>query len=231
MKNAERTARTKAALIEAAVQLFGERGYGATSLKAIGERARVSHGVIPFHFGSKEGLLLAVVETLFARFSDAVIAPLLRGRRDWGSRDLEAVMRAQLAFQIEHPEVGRLFQVLMFEAIGPQPELRPYFVEFHERLHGLGCAWVREGVARGALRDDLDVEATVTALLSFFTGLRTHTLLAEGRVDPVRVHEQMLAIVTAGTSLLQTTGRPADATREPPTDPATRGTDADEHGA
>lgn len=199
MRKAEQSARTKEALIEAAVMLFGERGYGGTSLKAIGERAGISHGVIPFHFGSKEGLLLAVVETLFSRFTQAVIAPLLEGSgRDWGSRDLEAVMRAQLRFQIEHPEVGRLFQVLMFEAIGPRPELRPYFVEFHDRIARLGAAWVREGIERGALQDDLDVDATVTGLLSFFTGLRTHTLLAPERFDPVRVHEQMLKIIRAG---------------------------------
>ena len=198
MRKAEQSARTKEALIDAAVVLFGERGYGATSLKAIGERAGISHGVIPFHFGSKEGLLLVVVETLFSRFTQAVIAPLLAGERDWGSRDLEAVMGAQLRFQLENPEVGRLFQVLMFEAIGPRPELRPHFVEFHERIAKLGATWVREGIERGALRADLDVDATVTGLLSFFTGLRTHTLLAPERFDPVRVHEQMLEIIRAG---------------------------------
>lgn len=198
MKKAEQSARTKEALIEAAVVLFGEKGYGATSLKAIGQRAGISHGVIPFHFGSKEGLLLAVVETLFSRFTQAVIAPLFEGQRDWGSGDLEALMRAQLSFQLEHPEVGRLFQVLMFEAIGPRPELRPHFVEFHARMAKLGATWVREGIERGALREDLDVDATVTGLLSFFTGLRTHTLLMPEGFDSVRVHEQMLKVIRAG---------------------------------
>jgi TetR/AcrR family transcriptional regulator, acrAB operon repressor len=199
VRKAEQSARTKEALIDAAVTLFGERGYGATSLKAIGERAGISHGVIPFHFGSKEGLLLAVVEALFARFTEAVIVPLGERERDWGSGDLEALMRAQLGFQIEHPEVGRLFQVLMFEAIGPRPELRPHFLAFQERMRRLGSAWVREGVARGALRTDLDVEATVDVILSFFVGLRTHTLLAPDRVDPTRVHEQMLSFVRAAS--------------------------------
>lgn len=200
MRNAERSARTKRALIEAAVELFAERGYGATSLKAIGERASISHGVIPFHFGSKEGLLLAVVEDLFGRFTDAVISPVMdAGARDYGSRDLGAVMRSMLEFQTANPQVGRLFQVLMFEAIGPTPELRPHFHEFHQRLFALGRAWVQEGVDRGALRADLDVDAAVNGILSFFTGLRTHTLLAPDRVDPVRVHEQMLEIIRRGT--------------------------------
>ncbi|MGE0787367.1 MAG: TetR/AcrR family transcriptional regulator [Sandaracinaceae bacterium] len=198
MQRAARGAKTKQALIDAAIKLFSERGYGATSLKAIAEAAEISHGVIPFHFGSKEGLLLAVVESLFERFTDAVIAPLAEHERDYGSRDLEALMHAMLRFQTEHPEVGRLFQVLMFEAIGPTPELRPHFESFHERLFALGRGWVREGVARGALRQDLDVDAAVQGVLSFFTGLRTYRLLLDDRVDPHRVHEQMLSFIRRG---------------------------------
>ena len=193
---AEQSANTKAALTEAAIALFGEKGYRATSLKAIGERAGISHGSIPFHFGSKEGLLLAVVEVGFRRFSDAVIQPLRGHQRDFGMRDLEALLDAQIRFSEEQPEIGRVFQVLMAEAIGPSPELRPHYRAFHTRIHQLGCDWVREGVARGAFRDDLDVEATVDAVLGYLTGVRLHDLLAG--VDRARIHRQMLSILKGG---------------------------------
>lgn len=198
MSKAEQSARTKAALIEAAVGLFGERGYRATSLKAIGEAAGISHGVIPFHFGSKEGLLLAVVERCFEQFFAAVLAPLVdAGReRDYGIGDLDALLTAQLTFSREHPEVGRVFQVLMAEAIASSPELRPHYRAFNERTHALGVAWVREGQARGALREDLDVDATVHALLSFLTGVRTHHLLTG--LDRRSIHVAMLRILQHG---------------------------------
>lgn len=201
MRKAQQSARTKRALIDAAIALFSERGYRATSLKAIGQRAGISHGVIPFHFGSKEGLLLEVVEACFQAFQTHVMGAASDRERDFGVGDLEAMMSAQRRFADEQPEVGRLFQVLMFEAIGPSPELRPHFRQFQGRLHALGCAWVREGQARGVLRDDLDVEAAVAMLESFLTGLRTRALLiGEEDVSRQRIHEQMLSLLRRGAT-------------------------------
>lgn len=199
MRKAEQSARTKRALIDAAVELFGERGFQATSLKAIGERASISHGVIPFHFGSKDGLLLAVVESCFQEFSDAVLGALDGHDRDFGLGDLGALTDALLAFQRERPHVGRLFQVLMFEALGPNPELAPHFRAFHDRIAQVGRAWLIAGQQRGSIRDDLDVDATVDALLCFFNGVRTHSLLLEG-FDQRRVHDQLSSILARGVS-------------------------------
>jgi hypothetical protein len=88
--------------------------------------------------------------------------------------------------------------VLMFEALGPSPELREHFGAFHERLHALGCAWVRAGVERGSLRVDLDVEASVEMLMSTFTGVRAHSLLMGPRVDRERVYATLLGMLRAG---------------------------------
>ena len=195
-RKAEQSARTKAALIEAGIALFGEGGYRSTSLKAVAERAGTTHGVIPFHFGSKEGLLLAVIETCFGRFFESVLAPLRDRARDYGVGDLGAILDAQIAFADRHPEVSRVFQVLMAEAIGSSPELRPHYRAFQDRTFALGCAWVREGIAAGRLRPDLDVEATVHVILSFLTGVRTHHLLAG--IDRRATHQAMLKILEAG---------------------------------
>lgn len=196
----EQSERTRRALIDAAIVLFGERGYRATPLKAIAEAAGITHGVIPFHFGSKEGLLLAVVERCFEVFREAVLGPLRLCERDYGLGDLEALMDAQIRFGREHPEIGRLFLLLMFEALGPSPELRDHFRAFHERMHALGCEWLRQGAERGSVRRDLDVDAAVDAMLSFFTGVRAHSLLLDdpSGANRERVYDTMLAIFRSG---------------------------------
>ncbi len=184
-------------MIGAATLSFGERGYRASSLKAIGERAGISHGVIPFHFGSKEGLLLAVVDHCFEVFQRSVFGALAGRTRDFSLGDLRAFVEAQLTFQQERPEVGRLFQVLMFEALGPSPELRAHFQSFHARLKTRGAGWIRAGQEAGTIRRELDADATVDMLLCFSTGLRTHSLLLEGEaIDRRHVHEQMLELLT-----------------------------------
>jgi TetR/AcrR family transcriptional regulator, repressor for neighboring sulfatase len=53
-----------AAVLESAADLFAERGPAATSIRDIAARSRVNHGLIHRHFGSKDGLVGAVLDHL-----------------------------------------------------------------------------------------------------------------------------------------------------------------------
>src|SRR6185436_20901192 len=53
-----------AAVLRAAADLFAERGLAATSIRDIAARSRVNHGLIHRHFGSKDGLVAAVLDHL-----------------------------------------------------------------------------------------------------------------------------------------------------------------------
>ncbi|WP_432969759.1 TetR/AcrR family transcriptional regulator [Dactylosporangium sp. CA-233914] len=48
-------------ILDAAEQLFAERGFDRTSFVDISERSGISRGSIPWHFKNKDGLILAVV--------------------------------------------------------------------------------------------------------------------------------------------------------------------------
>lgn len=52
-------------LLDAAEELFLEKGFEGTTVVEIGKRAGISHGSIPWHFGNKAGILYAVVVRLF----------------------------------------------------------------------------------------------------------------------------------------------------------------------
>jgi AcrR family transcriptional regulator len=58
----ERRAETRARLLAAARTVFAQRGYHAASLDLISERAGCTKGALYHHFGSKEGLLLALLD-------------------------------------------------------------------------------------------------------------------------------------------------------------------------
>lgn len=53
-----------AAVLEAAADLFAERGPAATSIRDIAKRSSVNHGLIHRHFGSKDNLVGAVLDHL-----------------------------------------------------------------------------------------------------------------------------------------------------------------------
>ncbi|MFD5321568.1 TetR/AcrR family transcriptional regulator [Streptomyces sp. NPDC127098] len=52
---------TKSRILDAAEELFGDHGYAATTLRAVTEAAGANVAAVNYHFGSKEGLLRAVV--------------------------------------------------------------------------------------------------------------------------------------------------------------------------
>ena len=53
---------TRMCIIEAAGELFAERGYAGTSIRAIVKKAGVFLSAVNYHFGSKEQLLLETLK-------------------------------------------------------------------------------------------------------------------------------------------------------------------------
>jgi len=51
----------RAAILEAALAAFAERGYARATMRDIAQRAGITHGLVQRHFGSKEALFLAAV--------------------------------------------------------------------------------------------------------------------------------------------------------------------------
>ncbi|MDI9897961.1 TetR/AcrR family transcriptional regulator [Rhodococcus sp. IEGM 1381] len=64
---AERTAGTRAKLLDAAIDCLVELGFAKTSTQEVARRAGVSRGAQLHHFPSKESLLIAAVEHLVDR--------------------------------------------------------------------------------------------------------------------------------------------------------------------
>jgi AcrR family transcriptional regulator len=61
---ARHAAVTRSAILDAARRLFAEQGYAATAVRPIAEQAGVAVQTLYSTFGSKQGLLLALVDTV-----------------------------------------------------------------------------------------------------------------------------------------------------------------------
>jgi AcrR family transcriptional regulator len=71
---ADRSARTRAALVGAARELFAEKGFAATSRDEIAARAGVTRGALYHHFDSKTAVAAAVVAELEDELVERVVA-------------------------------------------------------------------------------------------------------------------------------------------------------------
>src|ERR1700759_723502 len=67
-----RADRTRATVIDETVRCVVEEGFGAASAKHITERAGVTWGVIQYHFGDRDGLLMAVVDQGFGQLLETL---------------------------------------------------------------------------------------------------------------------------------------------------------------
>jgi AcrR family transcriptional regulator len=75
----ERSARTRAALLKGARELFAAQGFAQTGREEIAERAGVTRGALYHHFASKTEVAAAVVDELEAELVDLVVGAALAG--------------------------------------------------------------------------------------------------------------------------------------------------------
>lgn len=76
--NEERSAETRARLLDGAVECLVELGYAGTTTIAIAERAGVSRGAQLHHFPTREELVLAALEHMFVQRTEEFLAAFAR---------------------------------------------------------------------------------------------------------------------------------------------------------
>jgi len=115
---------TRAAILEAALEMFRERGYEQTTMRSIAERAEVALGNAYYYFHSKEHLIQAFYGRTHDEHLTASEAVLAR------ERDLKARLLGVMRTKIEtvepyHQFAGKLFKT----AADPHSPLNPFSEE------------------------------------------------------------------------------------------------------
>ena len=101
-RKASRDAR-RGQLIEATISVLARRGYAETTLTEVAVEAGVSHGMVNFHFRSKQNLLTETLAFLAEEYRENWTAALDAAPPDPASR-LDALMRADFAPAITTPD-------------------------------------------------------------------------------------------------------------------------------
>lgn len=105
----------RAQILEAAVEVLAERGYGGASLSAIAERVGVSKGVISYYFTAKDDLLRAVVASVLVD-AEEFMGPRIAA----ASSHLEA-LTAYVQSNLEFLDVHRRRILALIEVVNGTP--------------------------------------------------------------------------------------------------------------
>ncbi len=152
-----------AGILDAAVTLFAERGYEATTMQDVAARVGMTAPALYYYFDSKQALLFEVIESnlirVLARVERAAPAPTT------ASEDLTGFVREHVRFQLESVAGARIYNAMflgtsaMFAALTPNQ--RAKVTALQQRFRGRLDAILGRGVATGEFRID---DRVVTAM-------------------------------------------------------------------
>ena len=176
-RRTERGERTRQKIMETATALFCDRGFSATSVDLICREAKVVKTALYWHFGSKAGLLSAIIDDIKTSWID-VIATEIAGKGDGVAR-LDSMITAFKDIVRNRPHLLRVVDVVICESGSIDPEA----LESVRRLNRNTKATIVKGfedalgmpMARGE-----QLGHTITALLH---GIHRHYVMYGDELD------------------------------------------------
>jgi TetR/AcrR family transcriptional repressor of nem operon len=188
---------TRLALVRAALELFAEKGYGATTIADILRRADANSGSLYHFFPGKQDLLLAVLASYRAGIGPMLLEPAWDGVADPIERIFALLASYRRALAQTDCTYGCPIGSLALEIHDPDPAVR-------EALADNFTAWVAavEGCvsqARARLDPHVDARSTAELVLAVMEGAvmqaRTHRDIAcfDRAVAQLRRHFHGLA--------------------------------------
>ena len=182
-KQQQRTERSTNALLQAASDLIVEGGFDALTFASIGERAGYSRGLVTARFGSKDGLVDALIDRIVTTWNTRNVLPQtqdLEGRAAM-VHVIEAIRR-----QAERDPSGlRVLYALAFEAIGPHEELRLRMLKLHEGMRADFASIIRRGRKDGSIPKAISDEREAELIIAGLRGVGFQWLLDPSGFDPL----------------------------------------------
>jgi TetR/AcrR family transcriptional regulator len=152
---------TRAAILDAAEEVFLKKGYGNTAMSEVATRAGVTKSLIHHHFGSKDELWTEIKVRRFQTYMEGQLEMLE------GAEPSEELLRDSITYYFrylqDNPELVRILAWMFLE----RDEI---CLAMDKELHQVGVAKLREAQELGQVRGDVDARF----ILFTFLGMIQH---------------------------------------------------------
>jgi AcrR family transcriptional regulator len=191
-------------IIDAAIDLIGVHGYQKTTLVQIGKKAGYTGTLISNRYGSKEGLLRAVLAHILSRFVEnederdrqtRKVSDMLSGGPEMaavpGQERIGAVLSAVSAEKMMCDFVEtylldvankqsriRALYVIIGEALGAIPEIQPEIIQVNKLFRGRVEKLVTRGISSGEFKVGAEPMQSAILIVGLLRGV-TFQILAE----------------------------------------------------
>ncbi|MET9293925.1 TetR/AcrR family transcriptional regulator [Streptomyces sp. NPDC003077] len=159
-------------LVQCTIDLISTRGYPATSLAAIAERAGISKAAVLYHFSSKDNLTRATLEHVLERFTAHVTERVAAAPDPLAA--VIAYVRAMIGYQQANRRHVRVITEMLLDDAGGTRLKTPGSHDTHDRWQEL-ARLLAAGQETGQLRD-FDTQAVALAIGGAIDGVISHWL-------------------------------------------------------
>ena len=189
---------TRATLLKTALAVFSAKGYAVATLDDVAKAAKVTRGAIYWHFKSKADLYNTLVQEFSARGTGVVQQAVSEG-----GTLIEILRRifVRICTVIEEDREMRAVMELSLFRTGLDPELqagRKKQIENGNALLKEITEAMRQGIAQGILRNDLDPADMARAFIAFENGAIQLWLLSPKSFSLKTSAESLADVLVAG---------------------------------
>ncbi len=182
-EHARRSKASTSAMLDAATDLLREGGLAALTFVAIGRRTGFSRGLVTARFGSKAGLIEALIKRIVYDWQENTVQPM---QVTGSGLERALLMLDGVKRQIECDDRHvRALYIICFEALSGDSVLQQRIADLHADLRNVVAACLRRGFADGSVRVGIDPELEATVLISALRGIGYQWMLDPERFDPV----------------------------------------------
>lgn len=134
-------------ILNAAQQVFAERGYYNAKVEAIAERATIAKGTVYLYFNSKQELLTALIENRMKRMHSLIIK-LTCGHQDFMTLLRDAIQAHFIFYQNEQDFVTLLYGQLGQVAGGIEGPAKRSYDTLQKKVAAILARGIDEGILR-----------------------------------------------------------------------------------
>ena len=168
---------------------------GHLEMLAVAKRAGVSVGLAYHHFGSKAGLLAAVVDHFYTPLRDISFGDAIPVEQDWSARE-KARTRAFIDYFYTHP-----FAPLIAGRLGREPEVRDVEAAHMNALLAEGARNLAQGQRQGVVSETVVPEVVIGLLMGGLRQAIDSAILAETRPEKTVLLDQIWTFFERGMGL------------------------------
>src|SRR5438445_2654337 len=176
------------------------RSHGHLEMQAVSKRAQVSVGLAYHHFGSKAGLIAAVVEAFYSRLDEVAFKQAKSPSEGWADREKRRIA-SYIAFHYDHP-----FAPLVIGALSRAPEVLDVERAFTNRQLAGGARMLEAAQRDGFVPDHIDPHLTIALMIGGIRQALIGALTSKRRPDPEKLTDEIWAFMARALCLTAGSG-------------------------